>query len=48
MKTQEKARVLPEQGVWAEDDIIAEYLQKLFLINFPLWITVLKIPELFF
>ena len=41
-------RGLPEQWVWAEDDIIAEYLQKLLFIYFSFRITVLKIFKLCF
>ena len=36
----------PEEGVWAEDVVLAEDFQKFLLADLPLWIAILELPEL--
>ena len=36
----------PEEGVWAEDIVLAKDIQKFFLTDLPLWVTILELLEL--
>ena len=36
----------PEEGVWAEDIVLAKDIQKFFLTDLPLWVAILELLEL--